>query len=218
MPAHRIVARAARRCATEASSSTQARMMWWAIATGGGVVRPSGCRRSSISATSSRSNQRASSSSVRSTTISFESASAWQPIISDVGKRPGLRREIGDAAAHDARLLAHLAPHRLLDGLARLDEAREARPHGGGEAAGAAEHAAIARDRQHDDDRIGARKMLGLAGRAIALPAGLDDWSARRNSSRTDGAHASAAAPWLPRAAASARPRPAPARRSSAGR
>src|SRR2546430_10709447 len=38
----------------------------------------------------------------------------------------------------------------------------------------AAEHATIARDRQHDRDRIGAREMLGLARRAVAPPAGLD--------------------------------------------
>ena len=41
--------------------------------------------------------------------------------------------------------------------------------------AGAAEQAVVAVDRQHDHDRIGARKMLGLAGRAVALPAGLRD-------------------------------------------
>src|SRR5215510_10600396 len=38
----------------------------------------------------------------------------------------------------------------------------------------AAEHAAIARNRQHDRDRIGAWEMLGVARRAVAPPAGLD--------------------------------------------
>src|SRR5207248_10341864 len=71
------------------SSSTQARMMWWAMAMGGGVVRPAGCMRSSMLATSSRSNQRASSSSDRSMMISRESASAWNPIISELGKGHG---------------------------------------------------------------------------------------------------------------------------------
>src|SRR5215469_2628155 len=39
-------------------------------------------------------------------------------------ERPGLRSEIGDAAADDAGFLAGLTPNRVLDGLARLDEAR----------------------------------------------------------------------------------------------
>src|SRR5215469_16083130 len=41
-------------------------------------------------------------------------------------ERPGLRREIADAPADDAGLFVHLAPHRLFDRLARLDEAGEA--------------------------------------------------------------------------------------------
>jgi len=36
----------------------------------------------------------------------------------------------------------------------------------------AAKHAAIARNGEHDGDRIGAREMLGLARRAVAPPAG----------------------------------------------
>ena len=39
--------------------------------------------------------------------------------------------------------------------------------------AGAAEQAAVAAHREHDDDRIGAREVLDLAGRAGALPAGV---------------------------------------------
>jgi hypothetical protein len=39
----------------------------------------------------------------------------------------------------------------------------------------AAEHAAIARNRKHDHDRIRARKVLGLAGGAIAPPTSFDD-------------------------------------------
>ena len=57
---------------------------------------------------------------------------------------------------------------------ARLDEAGEARPGIRREASGAAEQAALAVDRQHDRDRVGAREMLHLAGRAVAPPAGLD--------------------------------------------
>src|ERR1700674_1620025 len=89
-------------------------------------------------------------------------------------ERPGLRREIGDAPAFDADLLAGLPPHRLLDGFARLDEPRKARPLALGKARLAAQQAALAIDCQHDDDWIGARKMLGATGRAIAPPARLD--------------------------------------------
>src|SRR6185503_14033719 len=40
-------------------------------------------------------------------------------------KRPRLRREIAHAVHAHAHLLEHFAPHRFLDRLARLDEARE---------------------------------------------------------------------------------------------
>ena len=54
----------------------------------------------------------------------------------------------------------------------------------------------VAFNRKHDDDRIGAREMLGLALRAVAPPSGLRHIrSVRRNSSRSRGAHASAASP-----------------------
>ena len=43
----------------------------------------------------------------------------------------------------------------------------------GAKARRAAEHAALARDHQHDHHRIGAGKMLGVARRAIAPPSGL---------------------------------------------
>ena len=76
------------------------------------------------------------------------------------GERPGLARMIGDAADRDAGLLLHLAPHRLLDRLARLQEAGERRIHAGREARLPAEQAALAVDRQHDHHRIDARKNL----------------------------------------------------------
>src|SRR5687767_12320782 len=88
-------------------------------------------------------------------------------------ERPRLRAEIFHLAADDAGLLQRLAPRRFLDALAGLDEARKARPHVGDEAPGAPEQAALAVDRQHDHHRIGARKMLDLAGRTFAFPAGL---------------------------------------------
>src|SRR5579862_9089264 len=86
-------------------------------------------------------------------------------------QRPRLARKIVDAAALDADFLKHFAAHRLFDRLTRLDEAGKTRPHGGRKARRAAKHAALARDRQHDRDRIGAGKMLHFAGRAIAPPA-----------------------------------------------
>ena len=44
-------------------------------------------------------------------------------------ERPGLRRVIGHLVDRDAGLLEHLARDRLLEALARLDEARERRMH-----------------------------------------------------------------------------------------
>src|SRR6266849_1228886 len=41
-------------------------------------------------------------------------------------KRPRLRSQVAHAPAADARLLAHLAAHGLLEGFTRLDEAGEA--------------------------------------------------------------------------------------------
>src|SRR5207244_1209867 len=94
-------------------------------------------------------------------------------------KWPRLRGEIVDAPAHDAGLLAGFAPHRVFDRLARFDEAREAGPHAGLKAVGAAEHAALTLDREHDCNRIGAREMLRVAGRTIAPPAAFNDVSRR---------------------------------------
>ncbi len=88
-------------------------------------------------------------------------------------KRPGLRGEVGHPRARKPDLFLDLAPHRFLDRFAGLGEAGETRPHGRREPRRAAEHAAVAGDREHDDDRIGARKMLGMARRAIAAPAAL---------------------------------------------
>src|SRR6266481_5178609 len=84
------------------------------------------------------------------------------------GKGPGLGGEIAHASANDAGLFARFPPHGIFDRLARLDETGEARPHAGLKSIRAAEHAALARDRKHDHDRVRAGKMLGATGRAIA--------------------------------------------------
>src|SRR5215468_582357 len=86
---------------------------------------------------------------------------------------PRLRCEVGNASAFDTGLLQGLPSYRILDGFARLDESRKARPHALGKAGLPAKEAALAMDRQHDDDRVGARKMLGATRRAITSPAGL---------------------------------------------
>src|SRR4029077_3315001 len=94
-------------------------------------------------------------------------------------ERPGLRAEILHLAADDAGFLQCLAPRRFLDALARLDETGKTRPHVGDEAARAAEQAPVAVDRQHDHDWVRAREVLDLAGRTLALPAGLRDGGRR---------------------------------------
>src|SRR6516225_1236217 len=91
------------------------------------------------------------------------------------GKGPGLRGEITHASANDAGLFARFPPHGVFDRLPGLDETGEARPHAGLKAMRAAEHAALARDRKHDHDRIRAGKMLRPARGAIAPPAGFDE-------------------------------------------
>ena len=107
-------------------------------------------------------------------------------------ERPRLGREIGHRPARNAGFLQRLAPHRLLDRFARLDKAREARPHAGAEAALPAEQAALAIDRQHDHHRIGAREVLRLAARTVAPPTGVRHVpSACRNWRKSDDARAS---------------------------
>ena len=169
--------------------------------------QPSGCLRISIVATSSLLNQRASSSSVRSTMMFVAQRLGVAADHQRHRERPGLRAEIVDPAADDAGFLQRLAPHRVLD---RSRPARRSRrgttTWSATKRAGAAEQAALAVDRQHDHDRIGAREMLGLAVRAVALPAAFDHVaSARRNSRRSGDARASAAPPWPRRAAADGR-------------
>ena len=108
---------------------------------------------------------------------------------------------------------------RLFDRLAGFEKAGEARIHALGKARLAAEQAVLAIDREHDDDRIGARKMLRLAGVALAPPARRGD--ARRRAAI--GAMAVAGVPMedrlgLPEDGERRRARPGLARRSSADR
>src|SRR5215472_18176085 len=84
---------------------------------------------------------------------------------------PRLRGEVADAPTADARLLADLAPHRVLERLTRLHVAGETGEPGARAAASAAEERALAPDRQHDDDRVDAREMMRLAAWAMARPA-----------------------------------------------
>src|SRR5882724_5044021 len=84
---------------------------------------------------------------------------------------PGLGHVIGDVGAADAAFLENLAPDRVLDGLGRFDKAGEAGIHAGQKLLLPPQKAFLARGHQHDHHRVGAGKMLGLAVRALALPA-----------------------------------------------
>ena len=89
------------------------------------------------------------------------------------GSRSSARRGMARSGSNDRRrarslmpdFLLDLAPHRLLDRLARLEEAGERRIHARREARLPAEQAALAVDREHDHHRIDARKDLDRAGR-----------------------------------------------------
>src|SRR4051794_32165656 len=84
---------------------------------------------------------------------------------------PRLRHVILHVGAADSGFFEDFPAYRVLDGLGDLDEAGEAGIHARRKLLLAAEQALLARGDQHDHDGIGARKMLGLASRALALPA-----------------------------------------------
>src|SRR5271156_4827893 len=73
------------------------------------------------------------------------------------GERPWLRGEVLHRAAGDSGFLPDFAPDRSLDGFSWLDEPGQSRIHALREPRLAAEQASVAFDREHDDDRIGAR-------------------------------------------------------------
>src|SRR5690606_39657681 len=96
---------------------------------------------------------------------------------SEAGREgPGLAGEVLDLADVDADVLVDLAAHRLLDGLAGLDEPGERR-----EAAlrpvdlAAEEDAVVLVDHGHDHGGVGARVVLGTAGGAAPDVAGGGD-------------------------------------------
>src|SRR3954469_21547246 len=84
---------------------------------------------------------------------------------------PGLGHVILHVGAADPRLLENLAADRVLDGLGGFDETGEAGIHARRKLLLAAEQALFAGGDVHDHDGIGARKVLGLATRALPLPA-----------------------------------------------
>ena len=111
-------------------------------------------------------------------------------------KGPGLAGQIAHCTKPDARFLEHLAAHGGFQRLARFDESGQQRIHPLGPARRPAQQHRIAMRDQHDDHRIGARKMMRAAGRAVALPAAHRHFRrARRRWRRSRGWRAIAAAP-----------------------
>ena len=92
------------------------------------------------------------------------------------GEGPGLAGEIVDLA--DRRRPASSKTSRRT--AASINSPGSMKPASseyipGGQAGGAAEQDRVAVQDQHDDDRVGAREVLGAAGRAGAAPAGVGD-------------------------------------------
>jgi len=76
---------------------------------------------------------------------------------------------IMDPSHSDPRFLLHFPHHGLFEALAGFDETRERGIHvGDGKTGRMGEQSARAPDDQHDHRRIGARKMIGMAGRTVA--------------------------------------------------
>src|SRR4029079_7314285 len=84
------------------------------------------------------------------------------------------RRDVADVGDRDTGLLADLARDRLLEALPPLDETREAGEPPLGPVRVASEEDAVAVGDERDDDRVGARVVLGAAVRAGAHVARLD--------------------------------------------
>src|SRR5579864_5942481 len=78
-------------------------------------------------------------------------------------KWPRLSRVVSHLAYFHGGLLHQLPPHRFLDRLARLHEPRQRREHRARKPLVAPHETRVAMRRQHDDDRIDAWKMFGVA-------------------------------------------------------
>ena len=133
-------------------------------------------RRRALRATSSRVNQRASSSSVVSMVSSRRSrdgrgsrSSATTGTATAGWRHSGRRRRRCPASS------VKLAGDRGLDRFAGLDEAGERRIAAGRILRLAAEQDAAVMLGEHDHDRVDAREMLGAAGRAAPRPAAAHD-------------------------------------------
>ena len=90
-------------------------------------------------------------------------------------KRPGLAGDIGYVAHLHPDFLEAFARHGFLDRFARFDKAGQGRIHPRRKARLAPHQQVSLVLDQHDRDRIGARKVLGFASVAIALPPALGD-------------------------------------------
>ena len=88
------------------------------------------------------------------------------------GNGQGCARQVPHAPAADSSLLVDLAAHGLFQRLARLHETGEAGEAAARALAIPAEQGALTADREHDDDRIGAREVRCAAIGAAPHPAG----------------------------------------------
>ena len=150
-----------------------------------GSSSPAASVRAAARATSSRVNQPASAIS---TGVDVHRRIAVEP--SDEAdhqrrrERPGLAGDVAHVGHPDADLLAHLAGHRPLERLARLDEAGQRGEPPLAPGLAAAEQAPVtAVVDEHDHGRVGAGKVLAAVVGADPRPAGLGlDGRSRRTS------------------------------------
>ena len=161
----------------------------------------------------SRVNQRASSSSPPTRTAAAGGGACAKAEHHRGGERPGLRGVVAHRAHGDAGLLRDLAHHRVLEALARFDEAGDGRVAPRRPARLAPEQRPLAVAHQHDDGRIEARKeFLPARGVGAASGSARRGWGASARRTRRSGARGRARSR-VParRRAAPPRRRPAPA-------
>jgi len=126
--------------------------------TGEVLARPSGCCRFNISAASARSNQRASSSSARSTTISSLVARAVHPNHQATTDRARAASCNNSRPCSESRIPRRFTPDCILAGFRGFDEPSNTRPHAGWKLLLPPQQAFVVRGHQHDNDGVGARK------------------------------------------------------------